>query len=139
MAGIKDVLCHKGPNPYENKITLKVVATDNVVHYTNKDGQQRSSLACAASDGTDVVKVVCFDAAKFPKIKVYIHFYLFFVHDIVFSSTGKRPENFSYIKVTIIHTVFSLLLSVFYAILSQLIFMLLLINWQCVIHDATQV
>lgn len=44
-----------------------MVKADQAVEYKRLDGSDRQSLSTAVSDGTTIIKCVCFDVAKFAK------------------------------------------------------------------------
>ena len=68
MATISSTFSDRGTGPYSRPLKAKVVSTDEPVNYRGKDGSEKKALHTAISDGERVVKLVCYDQAKFPKL-----------------------------------------------------------------------
>lgn len=56
--------------PYSKPLKVKVVARSEIIKYSGADGTEKQSLAVAVSDGTTVIKVTCYDCAKYSKLAV---------------------------------------------------------------------
>ena len=63
MTSIKKVFKENKTGPYSLGVKVKVVARDEVQIY-KKDGEDKSVLTCAVSDGEEVMKVICYDKSS---------------------------------------------------------------------------
>ena len=70
MASISSLFEGKVSGPYARPLKVKVVATDEPVSYRGQDGTEKQALSVAVSDGNDCIKLVCYDPAKFPKLRL---------------------------------------------------------------------
>lgn len=71
MSNISAIFAEKGSGPYSKALKVRVVAVDDEpIKYRGKDGNQKSSLNCAVSDGNRVILAVCYDPSKFGRFKV---------------------------------------------------------------------
>ena len=68
MATISSTFSDRGTGPYSRPLKVKVVSTDEPVTYRGTDGSEKKALHPAISDGEQVVKLVCYDQAKFTKL-----------------------------------------------------------------------
>ena len=70
MASISSLFEGKVSGPHARPLKVKVVATDEPVSYRGQDGTEKQALSVAVSDGNDCIKLVCYDPAKFPKLRL---------------------------------------------------------------------
>ena len=68
MAKISSTFSDRGTGPYSRPLKVKVVSTDEPVTDRGTDGSEKKALHTAISDGEQVVKLVCYDQTKFPKL-----------------------------------------------------------------------
>lgn len=73
MTTINALFSDRGSGPYSKAIKVKVVAREAKARpYRGKDGSEKAVLTSGVSDGERVIKVICYDPAKFNKFKVRI-------------------------------------------------------------------
>ena len=67
---IASAFAEKSSGPYGKALKCKVVAIDEPYEYKAKSGQTMKAQVAAASDGSSVAKIMCYDTAKFKFLKV---------------------------------------------------------------------
>lgn len=66
MTSISNMFKERDNGPYSKPLKVKVVARSEIIKYSGADGTEKQSLAVAAT----VIKVTCYDCAKYSKLAV---------------------------------------------------------------------
>ena len=63
-------LLKKGAGPYGQSIKARICATASLIPYTGQDWTNKQAMTVDLCDGDKCIRLVCYDAGKFPKLRV---------------------------------------------------------------------